>query len=97
MKYVVWHAKDEVIFKGLASKPSFPADYRRVAVVECKNVDDVFRVTNHIDESWTKNPEVVTLIEKSVRSTSVGDVVEEFRPDGDKYLCASVGWEKLAA
>jgi hypothetical protein len=39
MKYVVWHAKDEVMFKGLASKPSFPADYRRVAVVECKNVD----------------------------------------------------------
>jgi hypothetical protein len=97
MKYVVWHAKDEAMVRGLVSKPSFPADYRRVAVVDCKDVDDVFRATNHIDESWTKNPEVVTLIEKSVRSTSVGDVVEELVPDGAKWLCAPVGWEKLAA
>ena len=81
--------------RGLASEPSFPADHERVAVVECSDVDDAFRATNHIDRSWTENPEVVSLIGNRHRSTSVGDVVEELRPDGKKFLCASVGWKEI--
>ena len=96
MKYIVWHAKDEAMVRGLAAEPKFPEDHNRVAIVECKDVDDVFRATNHIDSDLTKNPEVVTLIAKSARSTSVGDVVEEFKPDGKKWLCAPVGWKEVA-
>lgn len=96
MKYVVWHAKDEVMVRGLASEPSFPADYDRVAVVECKDVDDVFRATNHIDSDWTKNSEVVTLVGVRHRSTSVGDVVEEFKPGGKRFMCVSLGWKELS-
>lgn len=96
MKYVVWHAKDEAMVRGLVSEPSFPADYSRVAVVECVDVDDVFRATNHIESDWTKNPEVVTRMVKSARSTSVGDVIEEFKPDGKKFLCAMIGWKEVA-
>jgi len=96
MKFTVWHAKNEAMVRGLASEPKFPEDYRRVAVVECKDVDDVFRATNHIDSDWTKNPEVVTMVAESARSTSVGDVVEEFKPDGKKWLCAMVGWKELS-
>jgi hypothetical protein len=95
MKYTVWHAKDEVMGRGLVSEPSFPADYNRVAVVECVDVDDVFRATNHIDSNWMENPEVVTRIASEARSTSVGDVVEEFKPGGKKFLCANVGWKEV--
>jgi hypothetical protein len=96
MKYIVWHAKDEAMVRGFLSEPTFPTDYDRVAIVECKDVDDVFRATNHIESDWTKNPEVVTRIGNRHRSTSVGDVVAEFKPDGKKFLCAPVGWKEIA-
>ena len=104
-QYVIWHAKEPNF--GFGDQPAFPAAYERVAVVKCESIDEVFRVTNHIDSDWTKNPEVITviknyervglkLLEKRPRSTSVGDVVEEFRPNGEKFRCAMAGWEKVA-
>ena len=81
---------------GMFSKPEFPKDYERVAVVECKDVDDAFRATNHIDSDWTNNPEVTCMaVVGGCRSTSVGDVVEELKPDGKKMRCAAVGWEEV--
>lgn len=68
------------------------ADFERVAIVNCENLEDVFRVTNHIDESWQNNPEVVTAVERA-RSTSVGDVV--ITADGKAFLCDHVGWVEV--
>jgi len=45
-----------------------------VAIVQAEDLEEVFEMTNHIDDDWTKNHGVV----KSwgpCRSTSVGDVV----------------------
>lgn len=61
------------------------------ATVEA-NLEDVFRLTNHIDRDWTGNPEIQAE-GKEHRSTSVGDIV--VTDTGDKYICQPLGWEKL--
>ena len=64
-----------------------------VAVVECEELGDVFRITNHIDHPWEENPEVVELIKRS-RSTSVGDFVHDM--SSDKWFeVASFGWNEI--
>jgi len=94
MQYIVWHANEPNW--GHGQKPAFPEEYKRVAVVTSDGIDDVFRITNHIEDSWTKNPEVNSLPDgPQQRSTSVGDVVEEFRPDGKKFYCDNFGWGEL--
>jgi hypothetical protein len=93
MKYIVWHAKESMFLK---QPQTFVQDeYDRVAVVECPSVDDVFRATNHIDSDWTQNPEVVCKIGNRHRSTSVGDVVEEFSRENKKFLCSPIGWQEV--
>jgi hypothetical protein len=90
MKYEVFHAKNPNF--GFGGHPAFvPENYEKVAEVEVENVDEAFRVTNHIDEPWWKNPEVKWHKDQSRRSTSVGDVV--VGPDGKRYLCDMVGWK----
>jgi hypothetical protein len=71
------------------------SDYQVVATTVCEGLEDVFRLTNHIDREWWKNPEVtLNSASKSRRSTSVGDLVEEV--DSEKlWLCASVGWAEV--
>jgi hypothetical protein len=91
MKYKVYHA-DEPTF-GFGGKPTFPEDYTLVATVECKDEEDVFRATNHIDSDWTQNTEIVELHEEICRSTSVGDVVVD--EDNVAMYCAPVGWEDM--
>jgi len=48
-------------------------------------LDDVFRVTQNIDEPWCIPP---------MRSMSVGDVVKD-GDTGEAWLCAGVGWKLL--
>lgn len=93
MKFNIYHAKEPTF--GFGEQPKFPEAYDKVAIVEAESMKDTFRITNHIDEPWTDNPEVVKMYKERVRSTSVGDVVED--ADGDFYLCANVGWEKMDA
>ena len=107
MQYTVFHAKhpnfgfgghpefntDVVQSDGKASRHcDTQKDFKAVAVVEAKSVDDVFRITNHIDQSWTKNPEVVRYVGQP-RSTSVGDVVVE--QSGTAFRCEMAGWSKI--
>jgi hypothetical protein len=94
MKYTVYHAVNPTF--GFGEKPNFPEDYKKVAVVETNHLEEVFRITNHIDHDWTDNPEVVGLIvtTRTPRSTSVGDVVVD--EDGVAHYCAGCGWETLS-
>jgi hypothetical protein len=92
MKYKVYHAKNPTF--GFGDKPAFPEAYDKVATVECKGIEDVFRATNHIDSNWMTNPEVIERAKCDCRSTSVGDVVVD--EDGNKMYCAMVGWENMA-
>lgn len=91
MKYEVYHAVKPTF--GM-SVPKFPEEYAKVAIVEAGDLEDVFRLTNHIDEDWMKNPEVLETVGVRFRSTSVGDVVV----DGDKivWYCAACGWKKYS-
>ena len=75
-----------------------PGQYVPVAIVDLEDIDyaEVFRVCNHIDEMWWKNPEVIEVFgDLRWRSMSVGDMVE--LSDGRKFRCMPVGWEELNA
>lgn len=93
MKYEVWHAKNPTF--GFGDKPVFPEAYNKIAIVEADaiDIDDVFRITNHIDSDWAKNPEVIELFHNRPRSTSVGDVVVD--GIGSKFYCDTVGWTEV--
>lgn len=47
-------------------------EYELVAEVQATDVEEAFRLTNHIDHDWRENPGVVSF--GPARSTSVGDV-----------------------
>jgi len=90
MKYRVYHAINPTF--GFGKKPEFPSEYELVATVESAGIEDVFRITNHIDHDWTKNPEVIELFHNRPRSTSVGDVVVV---DEKAHYCDMVGWKEI--
>jgi hypothetical protein len=56
-----------------------------VATVETFNPEDAYRLTNHIDSDWTKNPGVHAL-EGNHRSTSVGDLIVRGTPGARESL-----------
>jgi hypothetical protein len=63
-----------------------------VADVYCKNLDEAYRLTNHIDEPWWTNKEVKEYIRS--RSTSCGDVIVD--ESGQGYLVVAVGFREYA-
>jgi len=90
-KWEVWHA----------IKPNFGME--DVPLEECQLVailgpeiaeelDDVFRLTNHIEEDWRNNKEI-KITPEARRSTSVGDIVID--PNGAVWRCMSCGWEQV--
>ena len=91
MKFKIWH--DKINSFGMGHSSKFPESYDLVAVVEADNLDDTFRITNHIHSDWTKNDEVIKLLRSPCRSTSVGDIVED--EDGVLHYCDMVGWKVL--
>jgi len=78
--------------------PSFPGEYKLVAVVLAPDIDKVFELTNHIDHDWRENENVLPSHDAR-RSTSTGDIVVEFNEDDPEkntiHLCASFGWEEI--
>ena len=72
------------------------APYRLVAEVEVASLEAIFDLTNHgvHQQDWRTNPGVQVCTTASVRSTSVGDVV--VAPNGTPWICASVGWRRIA-
>ena len=92
IKFTVYHATKPTF--GFGEKPVFPEAYEKVAIVECEDIEDVFRATNHIDHDWRMNPEVIESFKDKVRSTSVGDVVED--EDGNKLYCDRIGWAEVS-
>lgn len=66
--------------------------YKHVATLD-GTLDDAFRLTNHITESWTSN-EGVDVMPGGHRSTSVGDIIEQ---EGAFFFVDRFGFEKLEA
>lgn len=102
---LVFHLDDDLLF-GLeghrairgegaaanAAKYWNDGAYRLVAHVRCDEVDDAFRLTNHIDTEWQKNVGVSPASGR-MRSSSVGDIVVD--NEGNAHLCMSCGWETV--
>lgn len=61
-----------------------------VAEIDTDNMNEAYRLTNHIDKPWDKNPEVKCI--KPSRSTSIGDFMEL---NGVWYAVAPIGFEKV--
>ncbi len=68
--------------------------YRRVGTILADSLNDAFRITNSIEDSWTKNPEVLGVAPGGHRSTSVGDV---FVMNGIPHVVSSMGFTELPA
>lgn len=89
--FTVLHAKNPTF----TEKVQLPINehYIQVADVHCDNIDDAYRLTNHIDEAWQLNEEVQNALQPA-RSTSVGDLVKT--EDGTIFICASFGWKQIS-
>ena len=67
-------------------------EYRQVASVHTDDLNEAFRLTNHIEHSWQLNGRVHSLC-SNARSTSVGDIMLD--GDGVRHVVASHGFEEL--
>jgi len=97
-RYALYHAND--LLAMIAPQPEHwhtdpSRHYTHVADVEAP-LGQVFTLTNHIDHTWTDNPEVVWHIDAPVRSTSVGDVIVSLE-NGQAWLVMPFGLQELAA
>jgi hypothetical protein len=91
MIFTVYHANNPTF--GFGKTPKFPEEFTAVAVIDSPNLGETFKITNHIDHNWEENTEVIDLLAKGNRSTSVGDVMVE--NDGTKHRCENCGWKKI--
>jgi len=92
-KAAVWQVKESEFPRTISSTEGlkFPLDYECVAMIESTSLEEIFRLTNHINHPWWENDEVE--VRKKGRSTSVGDVV--VMPDNKTlYLCLPMGWKR---
>ena len=96
-RYAVYHAKDlSVMAEPQATRwhEDRSRYYTHVADVAAP-LAQVFALTNHIDHSWTSNPEVVwRTTEIPLRSTSVGDVILSYK-SGQAWLVMPVDLQEL--
>jgi hypothetical protein len=66
--------------------------YTEVAEVDTDSFDTAYRLTNHIESSWTENEGVTAKGEKN-RSTSVGDLMGP--DDGSFHIVSNFGFNKV--
>jgi hypothetical protein len=95
----VFHVQDHALTFDSKKVPN-KNDILLVATID-GTMDEAFELTNHIDELWhrTDNPRVVfnappgfTAQDCGARSTSVGDIMEEF---GEFYIVGNTGFRFL--
>ena len=71
----------------------WPSQYDLMAHVRARNVEEVFRLTNHADCDWTTHRAVRLIGDGPFRSTSVGDVVVDGYSRA--FLCDRFGWIEI--
>lgn len=100
---LVYHVKEEHRLK--VEHGEIPVDFEKnhelVAAVNTPEqgmaaIEDAYRLTQNIDDSWMKNPQVDikgrTPASGGRRSTHLGDVL---LGNGGAYVCVAIGWQKL--
>jgi hypothetical protein len=90
MKHRVYHSEPPD-FLAFRSTNEFPLDYHHVADVEAETIEDVFRLTNTIENNWVENKEVKPIGGKEYRSTSVGDII--VNENRQHFRCELLGWK----
>lgn len=68
-------------------------DFKHVADVDCKVLDETYLLANHIDKDWTTNAGVTPMngcSGKNTRSLSIGDIVID--EAGQAWYCHMTGW-----
>ncbi|HET8852716.1 MAG TPA: hypothetical protein VFN02_09325 [Ktedonobacteraceae bacterium] len=96
-RYAVYHAND-LLAMAVPHASHWYEDrsrsYIHVADVVAP-LEQVFTLTNHINHSWTSNPEVVWHITTApLRSTSAGDVIVSCE-SGQAWLVMPIGLQEL--
>lgn len=90
-QFKVYHAINPTFSGILGNRITFNTNnFEHVATVECEDLEQVFALTNHIEQNWTTNKEVIWFKSKRVRSTSVGDVVID--STGKKFSVGMTGY-----
>ena len=70
-------------------------NYRHVADMQADELEQVFALTNHQEESWTSHPEITWhATDTLVRSTSVGDVIVSMQTE-QAWLVMSAGFSAI--
>lgn len=96
-KYAVYHANDLLVM--VLPQPKWwhedrERNYMHIADVSAP-LERVFALTNHVDHSWTSNPEVVWYATRlPLRSTSVGDVIVSYTT-GQAWLVMPIGLQEM--
>ena len=96
-RYAVYHAND-LFAMALPEASHWYEDrsryYTHVADVVAP-LEQVFALTNHINHSWTSNPQIVWHVTTApLRSTSVGDVIVSYE-SGQAWLVMPIGLQEL--
>ena len=96
-RYAIYHAND--LLAMITPQASSWSEDRSRSFTHVADVvallEQVFALTNSIDHSWTKNPEVVWHTTKaSLRSSSVGDVIVAYE-SGQAWLVMPIGLQEL--
>lgn len=68
-------------------------EYSLVAIVSSDDINDGFKLTNHIEDDWRNNAGVIALPGEH-RSTSVGDIIVQ---DGVTHIVSKVGFTPLTS
>lgn len=95
MRYEVYHANTrDTRFEhnpsGWVNRKD--GDYIHVATVEADSLQEVYRLTNHIETDWQQNPGVTPIGNRN-RSTSVGDVIVD--SEDKESMVASFGFTEI--
>ena len=98
--FEVWHiSKPELITEGYLYPDGLIAhwlnnheNYIKVAEIAATSLEFVWDITQNIDNSWTKNPQVIWSKSHDLRSTSVGDVIVS---NGNAWLVTWQGFTKI--
>ncbi len=96
-RYAIYHANDLLAMitpQASSWSESRSSNYTHVADVVAP-LEQVFALTNHIDHSWTSNPEVVWhATDAPLRSTSVGDLIMSCE-SSQAWLVMPIGLQEL--
>ena len=92
-RFRVWHKKNSDFWTCATELNA--KDFEMVAFVEADNHDEVFRLTNSIDDHWWNNEGVdMSTNLTGCRSTSVGDIVQNMT-NGQIMAVDKVGWKEI--